>query len=118
MSTYGVIDKDTIKVKLNTNEENIDNELEPTNASFDDAYEWDTETGQYVKRAEFDETTDEVQIQEISEFKIEENNEVTSITTIRERRILTAQNMFKKSIRVSLKSFLIAISLSFLNLFI
>jgi len=118
MNTSGIVDKDTIGIKLNTNEENIYNELEPTNASFDDAYEWDTETGQYVKRTESDETTDEVKIQKISEFKIEENNEVTSITTIRERRISTAQNMFKKSIRVSLKSFLIAISLSFLNLFI
>ncbi len=49
---------------------------------------------------------------------IEPDNETTSLVTIKERRLLTAQNMFKKSIRVSLKSFLISISLSFLNLFI
>lgn len=49
---------------------------------------------------------------------IEPDNETTSLVTIKERRLLTAQNMFKKSIRVSLKSFLISITLSFLNLFI
>lgn len=49
---------------------------------------------------------------------IEPDNETTSLVTIKENRLLTAQNMFKKSIRVSLKSFLISITLSFLNLFI
>ena len=49
---------------------------------------------------------------------IEPDNETTSLVTVKERRLLAAQNMFKKSIRVSLKSFLISITLSFLNLFI
>ena len=49
---------------------------------------------------------------------IEPDNETTSLVTIKERRLLAAQDMFKKSIRVSLKSFLISITLSFLNLFI
>lgn len=49
---------------------------------------------------------------------IEPDNETTSLVTIKERRLLAAQNMFKKSIRVSLKSFLLSITLSFLNLFI
>lgn len=49
---------------------------------------------------------------------IEPDNETTSLVTLKERRLLAAQNMFKKSIRVSLKSFLISITLSFLNLFI
>lgn len=49
---------------------------------------------------------------------IEPDDETTSLVTIKERRLLAAQNMFKKSIRVSLKSFLISITLSFLNLFI
>lgn len=51
-----------------------------------------------------------------------ENDEIsekcTALVTVKERRLLTAQIMFKKSIRVSLKSFLISLSLSFLNLFI
>ena len=49
---------------------------------------------------------------------IEPDNETTSLVTVKERRLLAAQDMFKKSIRVSLKSFLISITLSFLNLFI
>lgn len=51
-------------------------------------------------------------------FGIEPNTEETSLVVIKERPLITAQNMFKKSIRVSLKSFLISLSLSFLNLFI
>lgn len=49
---------------------------------------------------------------------IEPDNETTALVTLKERGILAAQDMFKKSIRVSLKSFLISITLSFLNLFI
>lgn len=44
--------------------------------------------------------------------------ECTALVTLKERRLLVAQNMFKKSIKVSIKSFLISLSLSFLNLFI
>lgn len=44
--------------------------------------------------------------------------ECTALVTLKERRLLAAQTMFKKSIKVSIKSFLISLSLSFLNLFI
>lgn len=44
--------------------------------------------------------------------------ECTSLVVQKEHRLLVAQNMFKKSIKVSIKSFLISLSLSFLNLFI
>lgn len=50
--------------------------------------------------------------------EIKPNTEETSIVTVKDNPLVTAQNMFKKSIRISLKSFLISISLSFLNLFI
>ena len=57
--------------------------------------------------------------QNVDEYtNIEPDNETTSLVTIKERHLLNAQIMFKKSIRISLKSFLISISLSFLNLFI
>lgn len=46
------------------------------------------------------------------------NTECTALVTLKERRLMSIQNAFKKSIRVSLKSFLISLSLSFLNLFI
>lgn len=49
---------------------------------------------------------------------IKPDNETKDLISVRERRLLTAQTMFKKSIRISLKSFLISLSLSFLNLFI
>ena len=49
---------------------------------------------------------------------IQPDTETTALVTLKERRLLAAQTMFKKSIRVSLKSFLISISISFLNLFI
>ena len=48
----------------------------------------------------------------------EPTEECTALVTLKERRLMAAQNMFKKSIRISLKSFLISLSLSFLNLFI
>lgn len=57
----------------------------------------------------------------IGDINIEEKNnieECTSLVELKERRLLVAQNMFKKSIKVSIKSFLISLSLSFLNLFI
>ena len=44
--------------------------------------------------------------------------ECTSLVVLKEHRLFVAQTMFKKSIRVSIKSFLISLSLSFLNLFI
>lgn len=49
---------------------------------------------------------------------IEPDDKTKDLITVKEKRLLAAQNMFKKSIRISLKSFLISLSLSFLNLFI
>ena len=49
---------------------------------------------------------------------IEPDDETKDLVSVKERRLLAAQTMFKKSIRISLKSFLISLSLSFLNLFI
>ena len=51
----------------------------------------------------------------IDEERVEE---CTALVTVKERRLMAAQTMFKKSIKISLKSFLISLSLSFLNLFI
>lgn len=63
--------------------------------------------------------TDE--LSSLEDDNIEEKSnieECTSLVVLKEHRLLAAQNMFKKSIRVSIKSFLISLSLSFLNLFI
>lgn len=47
--------------------------------------------------------------------KIEET--CTALVELKPRGLLVAQTMFKKSIRISIKSFLISLSLGFLNLF-
>lgn len=64
--------------------------------------------------------TDELSSNE-EDFNIDEKKDIeecTSLVVQKEHRLLVAQNMFKKSIKVSIKSFLISLSLSFLNLFI
>lgn len=58
------------------------------------------------------------QIQDNSYQNIEPDNETKSLVITKSNFLITAQNMFKKTIKFSLKSFLISISLSFLNLFI
>lgn len=64
--------------------------------------------------------TDELSSEEEDTNVTEKNDieECTSLVVQKEHRLLVAQNMFKKSIKVSIKSFLISLSLSFLNLFI
>jgi hypothetical protein len=52
------------------------------------------------------------------QYNIEINEDILDLTVQKEKHLLSAQNMFKKSIRISLKAFLISITLSFLNLFI
>lgn len=44
--------------------------------------------------------------------------ECTALVELKPHGLLVAQTMFKKSIRISIKSFLISLSLGFLNLFI
>lgn len=64
--------------------------------------------------------TDELSSDE-EDINIDEKKDIeecTSLVVQKERRLLVAQNMFKKSIKISIKSFLISLSLSFLNLFI
>lgn len=90
---------DDISLELNNNENNddsIDNQDEFYNEEFNGAFKIDLD--KYKDITPDDETKD--------------------LISIKEQRLLTAQNIFKKSIRVSLKAFLISLSLSFLNLFI
>ena len=90
-----------------TNDENFNNDF-----SFDDTDIPDKAKNPAISNVD-------INNQNVDEYtNIEPDNETTSLVTIKERRLLNAQIMFKKSIRISLKSFLISISLSFLNLFI
>lgn len=54
-----------------------------------------------------------------SDTSFEENKaeECTALVEVKPHSLLVAQTMFKKSIRISIKSFLISLSLGFLNLF-
>ena len=65
-----------------------------------------------------DEQSNEEQNTDNSYPDIEPDDDTKSLVTIKENRLLTAQTMFKKSVRMSLKAFLLSVSLSFLNLFI
>ena len=55
---------------------------------------------------------------QLSNENIEEKTEeVTALVELKPHSLLVAQTMFKKSIKISIKSFLISLSLGFLNLF-
>lgn len=58
------------------------------------------------------------QVKDNNYQNIEPDNETKSLVIAKSNLLITAQTMFKKTIKFSLKSFLISISLSFLNLFI
>ena len=118
MNINNLIDKLNKELdKLN----NLKNGNIDTNSFFTDNefYNDDFNPENYVQKDNTTNNTDsENNINQYNYENIEPNTETTSLVTIKERRILAAQTMFKKSIRISLKSFLISISLSFLNLFI
>lgn len=125
MDINSIIDKLNNELeKLNNikNGNNIDTNTFFTNdEKFNDDFSFDDTN---IPNKTKDSANDDISInlginsQSFEYANIEPDDETTSLVTIKERRLLTAQNMFKKSVRVSLKSFLISISLSFLNLFI
>lgn len=84
-------------------------------------FENEENSNDLITEENYTEGTDETSsIAEDANIEEEKNNieECTSLVVLKERRLLAAQTMFKKSIKVSIKSFLISLSLSFLNLFI
>lgn len=118
---------------------------ETSNTSIDDTYFWDTDICEYVECASnarislksnklpeeeieeilnqiltFEEDSNDCGASNLNNISESDNSvkEELSLVTLKENRLLYVQQTFKKSIRISLKSFLISISLSFLNLFI
>ena len=53
-----------------------------------------------------------------SEDTEEPKEEITALVVTKPNSLYVAQNVFKKSIKISIKSFLISLSLGFLNLFL
>ena len=64
------------------------------------------------------EATNEVSNNDTNSSIVETEEECTALVELKPHGLLVAQTMFKKSIRISIKSFLISLSLGFLNLFI
>ena len=61
-------------------------------------------------------TDEEISIND-KELVNTEEEECTALVELKPRGLLVAQTMFKRSIKISIKSFLISLSLGFLNLF-
>ena len=80
----------------------------------------DDKTPEMVETAEI-EATVTVTDEEISindkELVNTGEEECTALVELKPRGLLVAQTMFKRSIKISIKSFLISLSLGFLNLF-
>ena len=106
--------------ELEQDENELNNVEKSSYDDFDELYVWDTETSSYIRIN--NDASNNIERKDISSANvyedIEPNEEVTSLTTAREQRILSFQNGFKKTIKVSLKSFLISISLTFLSFFV
>ena len=63
------------------------------------------------------EATNEVSNNDTNSSKVETEEECTALVELKPHGLLVAQTMFRKSIKISIKSFLISLSLGFLNLF-
>jgi hypothetical protein len=63
------------------------------------------------------EATNEVSNNDINSSIVETEEECTALVELKPHGLLVAQTMFRKSIKISIKSFLISLSLGFLNLF-
>ena len=63
------------------------------------------------------EATNEVSNNDTNSSIVETEEECTALVELKPHGLLVAQTMFRKSIKISIKSFLISLSLGVLNLF-
>ena len=63
------------------------------------------------------EATNEVSNNDTNSSIVETEEECTALVELKPHGLLVAQTMFRKSIKISIKSFLISLSLGFFNLF-
>ncbi len=101
MDNLNLIDND---IKLNNNaisiDDIIDEQLDIANTALDNT-----------------EVTNEVSNNDTNSSIVETEEECTALVELKPHGLLVAQTMFRKSIKISIKSFLISLSLGFLNLF-
>lgn len=89
------------------------------NQHFNDTHEEYLKNISHNSLHEINNTSSQNVKSDINSFEnIEPNNIEKSLTVVSQNYLVVAQNMFKKTIKFSLKAFLLSISLSFLNLFI
>lgn len=89
------------------------------NQHFNDTHEEYLKNISHNSLYEINNTSSQNVKSDINSFEnIEPNNIEKSLTVVSQNYLVVAQNMFKKTIKFSLKAFLLSISLSFLNLFI
>ncbi len=101
MDNLNLIDND---IKLNNNsisiDDIIDDQLDIENTVLENT-----------------EATNEVSNNDTNSSIVETEEECTALVELKPHGLLVAQTMFRKSIKISIKSFLISLSLGFLNLF-
>ncbi len=101
MDNLNLIDND---IKLNNNsisiDDMIDEQLDIENTVLENT-----------------EATNEVSNNDTNSSIVETEEECTALVELKPHGLLVAQTMFRKSIKISIKSFLISLSLGFLNLF-
>lgn len=108
---------------LNLTETNIELNDSINNLSFEEIDSIDVqeilETSD-IENQEIEEATNENLEAPAQDDICTQNNveECTALVVTKPNSLFVAQKMFKKSIKISIKSFLISISLGFLNLFI
>ena len=79
----------------------------------------DNKTNEVVNEVETSLATcnEGISINDNNELIETKEEECTALVELKPHGLLVAQTMFKKSIKISIKSFLISLSLGFLNLF-
>lgn len=101
MDNLNLIDNN---IKLNNNtisiDDIIDEQLDIENTALDNT-----------------EVTNEMSNNDTNSSIVETEEECTALVELKPHGLLVAQTMFRKSIKISIKSFLISLSLGFLNLF-
>ena len=101
MDNLNLIDND---IKLNNNaisiDDIIDEQLDIANTALENT-----------------EATNEVSNNDTNSSIVETEEECTALVELKPHGLLVAQTMFRKSIKISIKSFLISLSLVLLNLF-
>jgi len=92
----------------------IDETIDKTSSVSDFLDNLDTDMTQPINSA-----SENIDNTDLSNSDVEQSKEeVTALVVAKPNGLFVAQTMFKKSIKISIKSFLISLSLGFLNLFL